>query len=135
MLQATYKSEYVNSSDVKMFVYTINGTAKELEEYETSKGEYLKHCDKTGLPLYFTKYSSPDGPLKLSSKGNWFIDNSEQQRKIANARALGIDVEKAIGQALVADLGFKMPSSEPAVTPQIEEAPFDTDDSSDVSDL
>ena len=134
-LHAKYKSEYTNANSVKMFVYTINGTKEELAEYETSKGEYLRHCDKTQLPLYITKFSAPDGPFKLSSKGNWFIDNSEQQRKIAHARALGIDVEKIMAEAFLKDVGYSVPSSKPAPEAKVEEeAPFDTDDS-DISDL
>lgn len=136
MLQATYKSEYTNASGVQMFVYTINGPKEELAEYEESKGEFLKHCDKTGMPLYFTKFSSPDGELKLSSKGNWFIDISAQQREIANAKALGIDVEKIVADAILTKLNLSMPSSTPA--PQAtseEEVPFEADESSDVSDL
>lgn len=136
MLQATYKSEYTNANGVQMFVYTINGPKEELAEYEESKGAFLKHCDKTGMPLYFTKFSSPDGELKVSSKGNWFIDISAQQREIANAKALGIDVEKIVAEAMLAKLGLNMPSSTPA--PQAtseEEVPFEADESSDVSDL
>ena len=98
-LFAEWKDSYPLESGETMNVYRISGSQEELQAYEEYKGTFLRHCDQTGLPLYYTKYFKGNGPLCLSDKGNYYIDDSAQQRIINKYRSMGLDPEKMLAQA------------------------------------
>jgi hypothetical protein len=49
--------------------------------------------------LYYTKYFKGNGPLCLSEKGSYYIDDSAQQKIINKYRSMGLDPEKMLAQA------------------------------------
>ena len=135
MLNAKFKDTYTNGNGNLMYIYTISGDATELKAYEDFKGEYLRHCDKTGLPLFYTKFASLDGEFKKSEKGNYYIDNSQMQKDIAVMKNLGLDPTEIFAKKF--NLGNSSPAPQTqASAPQAETPPFDADeDAGDLGDM
>ena len=96
--QTTLFAEWISSypqGEETMNVFRISGSKEELQEYEEYKGSFLRHCDTTGLPLYYTQFNKGNGPLRISDKsGNYYIDDSATKNVVSKFRAMGLDPEK-----------------------------------------
>lgn len=69
----TYRSKNGNPT----FVYSVKGTAEQLEAFKKSQGDYYRE-DEDGNPLWFTtRYIGEEGMLMITSNGNCVPDMSE----------------------------------------------------------
>lgn len=86
-MEANYQDFYRKGRNT-VFVYTLTCTEEEKEQYKELKGDYYR--EDAGKPLYFNTYN-PDAPenfrligdgmkghVNFSSKGNLYIDDTEQ---------------------------------------------------------
>ena len=78
------KSTTVNGipSVITVFRYTVDGSEKELQEYEEIQGDNFKIEEKSGKPLYFTtRYVADNVELTVSENGDGekriVVDDSE----------------------------------------------------------
>ena len=137
-LFAEWKDSYPLETGETMNIYRISGSAEEISKYEEYKGTFLRHCDTTGLPLYYTKYFKGNGPLCLSEKGSYYIDDSAQQKIINKYRSMGLDPEKMLAQAFNEELkraSRPQPQAPLPDTSEEEEVPWEEGGASDLGDM
>ena len=135
-LFAEWKDSYPLESGETMNIYRISGSQEEISKYEEYKGTFLRHCDQTGLPLYYTKYFKGNGPLCLSEKGSYYIDDSAQQKIINKYRSMGLDPEKMLAQAFNEELKKASRPQQQVQDTSEEEVPWkEEDESSDLGDM
>jgi hypothetical protein len=83
MLKAKFHGNYRKNTIVNglpavvtVFRYTVDGSEKELQEYEEIQGDNFKIEDKSGKPLYFTtRYVADNVELLVS-------ENSDGEKRI-----------------------------------------------------
>ncbi len=69
----TYRSKKGNPT----FVYTVDGSKEQLDEFKKAQGDYYRE-DEDGKPLWFTtRYIGEEGMLMITSNGNIVPDMSE----------------------------------------------------------
>jgi hypothetical protein len=88
-LKAKFHGNYRKSTTVNgvptvltVFRYTVDGSEKELQQYEEIQGDNFKIEDKTGKPLYFTtRYVADNVELVISENSDGdkriVVDDSE----------------------------------------------------------
>lgn len=84
------------------FVYAVEGSEEQLKKYKTHKGENFRELKedeagfKKGTPLFYsTRYIGKKGELMETSKGDWVIDTTEQDKLINMTAQCGGNVELA----------------------------------------
>jgi len=123
-MKANYVRSYRSTkSGNVVFVYSVEGTKKELEAYKEAQGENLVIDDTTGKPLYFTtKGFGKEGKLIITSKGNIVPDLSDFHMLNSMAEQFG----GVLGQEIVrAGLNKTGNNNTPSATPKAEEAEQD----------
>jgi hypothetical protein len=136
-LFAEWKDSYpLSESGETMNIYKISGSPEDIKAYEEYKGTFIRHCDQTGLPLYYTKYFKGNGPVCISDKGSYYIDDSAQQKIINKYRSMGLDPEKMLAQSFNEELkrASRPQHQAPQDTSEEEEVPWKEDDA-DLGDM
>ena len=104
-LFAEWKDSFpLSESGETMNIYRVSGSPEDIKAYEEYKGTFIRHCDQTGLPLYYTKYFKGNGPVCISDKGSYYIDDSAQQKIINKYRSMGLDPEKMLAASFNEEL-------------------------------
>lgn len=128
-LLRSYRSKNGNAT----FVYSVSGTASQLEEFAEAQGDYHRVDDETGKPLWFTtRCVGPKGKLIITTNGNVVADMSAFDQAASLAEQYGGNFGNALAmQAAKSILGFDTP----AVQQETAENPTVEQDSPELKDL
>lgn len=78
-----------------VFVYSVNGTEKQLAAYEKAKGENFKRDADTKEVLFFTtRFVGKTGKLMETSKNEWVVDTTEADQMKSLVDQYGYDIAK-----------------------------------------
>lgn len=117
-LARSYRSKNGNTT----FVYNVDGTAKQVEEFKTAQGDFYREDDKTGKPLWFTtRCIGNSGKLVITSKGKVVPDMSAFEQAASLAKQFGGNFGNELAKASVAKLLGNAPSDDVQVTQPNEE--------------
>lgn len=117
-LARSYRSKNGNTT----FVYNVDGTAKQVEEFKTAQGDFYREDDKTGKPLWFTtRCIGNSGKLVITSKGKVVPDMSAFEQAASLAKQFGGNFGNELAKASVAKLLGNAPSEDAQVTQPNEE--------------
>lgn len=128
-LLRSYRSKNGNAT----FVYSVTGTASQLEAFAEAQGDYHRVDDETGKPLWFTtRCVGPKGKLIITTNGNVVADMSAFDQAASLAEQYGGNFGNALAmQAAQSILGFNTP----AVQQETAEEPTVEQDSPELKDL
>ena len=133
-MKAVFKNSYPSKNGNEVFVFRLNGSAEELEQYVTDSPRMP--VDDDGTPLFMTtfptfNYADKAGvDVYRSTKGNYSLENSEIRRAQALAKTMGAETEfrSAMVQSVIGSV-FKLKASNPFAVateaPVAEVAPSD----------
>lgn len=111
MLKAKYKSQYRKKGDGKLvFVYTVTGDKKDLDQYKKDKGAFYKETDDK-QPLFFTsRFAGQNVELRRTEEKDYVADTTiiDQIVSLVNQ-----GVPEGIAKEMV-----KRPSATTAATPE-----------------
>lgn len=132
-LLRSYRSRNGNPT----FVYSVHGTAEELEAYADAQGDYYREDDNTGDPLWFTtRCIGTSGKLIITTNGNIVPDMSafDQAASIAAQYGgnFGQELARQAAQSILGTTPTNMsaPSMDaPAEAESIEAVPTQEDHS------
>jgi hypothetical protein len=117
-LARSYRSKNGNTT----FVYNVDGTAKQVEEFKTAQGDFYREDDKTGKPLWFTtRCIGNSGKLVITSKGKVVPDMSAFEQAASLAKQFGGNFGNELAKASVAKLLGNAPTEDAQVTQPNEE--------------
>lgn len=117
-LARSYRSKNGNTT----FVYNVDGTTKEVEEFKTAQGDFYREDDKTGKPLWFTtRCIGNSGKLVITSKGKVVPDMSAFEQAASLAKQFGGNFGNELAKASVAKLLGNAPTEDAQVTQPNEE--------------
>ena len=132
MLKGKFEGQYRNANGTLVFKYGISGKADNIEAYEASKGDYLRHSDASGNALFFTtRYTGDNIKLTVTSEGEWIVDTSDIDKMTSLAEQNPM-LKEAIANRLLDDI-LKTNSTVPASQPEVVSAAKGGE--GDVSDL
>tara|TARA_Y100000385_G_C12617510_1_gene435586 strand:- start:20 stop:418 length:399 start_codon:yes stop_codon:yes gene_type:complete len=132
MLKGKFEGQYRNANGTLVFKYGISGKSDSVEAYEGSKGDYLRHSDQSGSPLFFTtRYTGDNIKLTVTSEGEWIVDTSDIDKMTSLAEQNPM-LKEAIANRLLDDI-LKTNSTVPASQPEVVSAAKGGE--GDVSDL
>jgi hypothetical protein len=117
-MKAVFKNSYPSKNGNEVFVFRLNGSAEELEQYVTDSPRMPQ--DDDGTPLFMTTYPTINYADKAgvdvyrSTKGTYSLENSEMRRAEALAKTMGASSEfrSAVVQQVIGSV-FKLTSSNP----------------------
>lgn len=114
-LARSYRSKNGNNT----FVYNVDGTPAQVEEFKTAQGDFYREDDKTGKPLWFTtRYIGNSGKLVITSKGKVVPDMSAFEQAASLAKQFGGNFGNELAKASVAKLLGNAPSEDAGVEPE-----------------
>ncbi len=114
MLKITFLRNYRNKKSNMVFVYSVTGTAEELERYKNAQGDFYRE-DEEGAPIFFSsKYVGESTKLIITSKDKCIPDTSEFDKAASIITQYGGDLGTALANAFASKL-----TSSPAVTSMI----------------
>lgn len=117
-LARSYRSKNGNTT----FVYNVDGTPKQIEEFKTAQGDFYREDDKTGKPLWFTtRCIGNSGKLVITSKGKVVPDMSAFEQASSLAKQFGGNFGNELAKASVAKLLGNAPTEDAQVTQPNEE--------------
>ena len=132
MLKGKFEGQYRNANGTLVFKYGVSGKSDSVEAYEGSKGDYLRHSDQSGNPLFFTtRYTGDNIKLTVTSEGEWIVDTSDIDKMTSLAEQNPM-LKEAIANRLLDSI--MKASGVSAPQPVAEEAKA-KEDKGDVSDL
>ena len=116
-MKAVFKNSYPSAKGNEVFVFRLNGSAEELEQYVADNP---RMPDDEGIPLFFTTFPTINYADKAgvdvyrSTKGNYSLENSELRRAQALAKSMGAETEfrSAVVQQVIGSV-FKLKASNP----------------------
>jgi hypothetical protein len=117
-MKAVFKSSYPSKNGNEVFVFRVNGTVDEVEQYATENP--LMPSEDDGTPLFMTtfptfNYADKAGvEMYRSTKGKYSLENSEIRRAQALAKSMGAETEfrSAMVQSVIGSV-FKLKASNP----------------------
>lgn len=101
-MKALFRNSYPTKSEklgeYEMWVFEVQGTSTEVEQFKADQGERLRTDDVTGAPLFFTAYpvmgcDRTAMELYRSSKGSYSLDNSAMRRAESIARTMKAETQ------------------------------------------
>ena len=114
-LARSYRSKNGNTT----FVYNVDGTPKQVEEFKTAQGDFYREDDKTGKPLWFTtRCIGNSGKLVITSKGKVVPDMSAFEQAASLAKQFSGNFGNELAKASVAKLLGNAPSEDASVEPE-----------------
>ena len=117
-LARSYRSKNGNTT----FVYNVDGTPAQVEEFKTAQGDFYREDDKTGKPLWFTtRCIGNSGKLVITSKGKVVPDMSAFEQAASLAKQFGGNFGNELAKASVAKLLGNAPTEDAQVTQPNEE--------------
>jgi len=127
-LLRSYRSKNGNAT----FVYSVTGTASQLEAFAEAQGEYHRVDEETGKPLWFTtRCVGPKGKLIITTNGNVVADMSAFDQAASLAEQYGGNFGNALAmQAAQSILGIT-----PAVQQEASAEPPVNQESHELKDL
>ena len=116
-MKAVFKNSYPSKNGNEVFVFTLSGSAEELEQYVADNP---RMPDDNGVPLLFTTFPTLNYADKAgvdvyrSTKGSYSLENSEMRRAEALAKTMGAQTEfrNAVVQNVIGSV-FKLKASNP----------------------
>lgn len=116
-MKAVFKNSYPSKNGNEVFVFTLSGSAEELEQYVADNP---RMPDDNGTPLFFTTFPTLNYADKAgvevyrSTKGSYSLENSEIRRAEALAKTMGASSEfrSAMVQQVIGSV-FKLKASNP----------------------
>jgi hypothetical protein len=117
-MKAVFKSSYPSKNGNEVFVFRVQGTVEEVEQYATENP--LMPSEDDGTPLFMTtfptfNYADKAGvEMYRSQKGKYSLENSELRRAQALAKSMGATAEfrNAMVQSVIGSV-FKLTASNP----------------------
>lgn len=117
-MKAVFKNSYPSRNGNEVFVFRLNGSAEELEQYVTDSPRMP--VDDDGTPLFMTTFPTINYADKAgvevyrSTKGKYSLENSEIRRAEALAKTMGASSEfrSAMVQQVLGSV-FKLTASNP----------------------
>ena len=117
-MKAVFKSSYPSKNGNEVFVFRVQGTVEEVEQYATENP--LMPSEDDGTPLFMTtfptfNYADKAGvEMYRSQKGKYSLENSELRRAQALAKSMGATAEfrNAMVQQVIGSV-FKLTASNP----------------------
>ena len=117
-MKAVFKNSYPSKNGNEVFVFRLNGSAEELEQYVTDSPRMP--VDDDGVPLFMTTFPTLNYADKAgvdvyrSTKGSYSLENSEIRRAEALAKTMGASSEfrSAMVQQVLGSV-FKLKASNP----------------------
>lgn len=104
-MKVKFERTYKNEKGTQVFVYSVDGTEKELTEYEEAQGSFFRKDQETDVPLWFTTRSiGPRGKLIITGKGKVIADMSEYEQAASMAKQFGGNFGAELARASVAAL-------------------------------
>jgi len=97
------------STGAPLYIFEVETASEEaLAKFKKAQGEHYTTDKETQKPVYMTQFPSIEGTeLKVSEKsGKIYADNSEMEKTLATAKALGC--EDAVKAELAKDLVAKL---------------------------
>lgn len=124
-MKAVFKNSYPSKNGNEVFVFTLSGSAEELEQYVADNP---RMPDDNGVPLLFTTFPTLNYADKAgvevyrSTKGSYSLENSEIRRAQALAKSMGAETEfrSAMVNQVIGSV-FKLKASNPFAS--VTEAP------------
>lgn len=106
-MEATLVRNYKSQAGNTVFVYSVNGTAEELESYKNAQGKNYRVDEKTGAALWFTTRCIGDTGTLLITSNNKVVPDMSEYDKAASMAAqyggnLGEQLARAAAEALLA---------------------------------
>lgn len=124
-MEATLIRNYKSQAGNTVFVYAVNGTAEELENFKNAQGTNYRADEKTGAPLWFTTRCIGDTGTLLITSNNKVVPDMSEYDKAASMAAqyggnLGEQLARAAAEALLAKskISIKQPVSSPQTASQ-----------------
>ena len=117
-MKAVFKNSYPSRNGNEVFVFRLNGSAEELEQYVADSPRMP--ADDDGTPLFMTTFPTLNYADKAgidvyrSTKGSYSLENSEMRRAEALAKTMGAQAEfrNAVVQNVIGSV-FKLKASNP----------------------
>lgn len=110
-LQRSYRSKNGNPT----FVYSVHGTAEELEAYKDAQGDYYREDTESGHPLWFTtRCVGPNGKLIITTNGNIVPDMSAFDQASSIAAQYGGNFGQELAKMSAASILGVTPADAPA---------------------
>jgi hypothetical protein len=97
-LTAKFQRKYRKPvSGTTVFVYNVNGSEKELEDYKSAEGDNFRLDEKTGKPVWFTtRFIDDNISLVITENGRVVADDSEMSKLQSIVDQFGLDVAKLV---------------------------------------
>lgn len=88
-MKGKFRESYTKKSGLTVFVYFLQGTTTEIEDYKHSVGSYFR--EDNGKPLFYTLFYYGKEVIlgKAKIKGNYFVKNDEFDKKKSVYEQLG----------------------------------------------
>jgi len=116
-MQRSYRSKNGNTT----FVYQVDGTKAELEQFKAAQGEYYREDETTGKPLWFTtRFAGNTGKLLITSNGNVVADMSAFDQAASISAQYGGNFGQELARQAAQNIlggGSNVSSSAPAPAP------------------
>ena len=88
-----------------VFVYTVSGSADQIEAFKKAQGTNLKLDEKSGAPLWFTtRYAGENCDLTITSKGVVIADMSKFDAADSLSKQYGGNLGNEIAKVAAANL-------------------------------
>jgi hypothetical protein len=125
-LTGKFERNYRSKKGNIVFVYSVEGTEKDMQAYEESVGENIRHDEVSGKPLYFTtRYAGDRISLLITSNGNVVVDTSEFDKAASLASQFGGNLGQSLADAaaakLLGNLGSSVQVTAKAEQPAVEQ--------------
>lgn len=97
-LKGTFQRKYRKTgTGTTVFVYSVSGSEKELQEFENAEGDNFRLDDKTGKPIWFTtRFVDDSVSLIVTENGKVVADDSELSKLQSLVEQFGADVAKLV---------------------------------------
>lgn len=101
-----------------IFVYSVKGTAEQLDLYRQTQGSNLREDDK-GNPIFFTsRYAGETATLVSNHDGtDYYVDNSAMDKQASLVAQYGGNLGQAIAMQIAAQATGIVQQPRPAAVP------------------
>jgi len=99
-MKGKFRNQYRSKAGNVVFVFTVTGSAEQLEAYKKAQGDNYREDEETKAPLYFTtNYTGDNIKLVLNRAGDRvLVDNSDIEKAVSMSKQLGGNLGQEIAK-------------------------------------
>jgi hypothetical protein len=132
-MRASFIRSYRSKKGNPTFVYSVKGTAEQLDAFKSAQGDFFREDDKTGAPLWFTtRFIGKSAELIITTSGNVVPDMSMFDAQASLAAQYGGNLGAELAKQAASMLTGNQPQENPTPSAEPQATEQDADDLEDV---